>query len=220
MQLILMTALLAGFAVANAQQEDCFSPAVMSAFAQSLTDGSNCIDRIFRQTETSLQDLDYACTAECAGAISEWLASSTCNLPDVAEQLRFFCLPTNDPQTVIKRCRYAFVDDTLFNNTNIDACAGFSADTMQCPTGCADGLSAVVSTIGCCYQHAFDTNFLNGAELYTTPPLWNACNVDIPNRCMGDPFPVTATEEVPEGAERICAVLSIMMMGLLVSMLL
>lgn len=180
-------------------------------------------------TEAGMQALDVICTAECAGATAAYLAAPPCNNTLEAFGLGIWCCPVEN--AAISRCRYALpelLDPTILLNAG--ACAAFAVDPSTCPANCSSALTDLSEEIGCCFQKLFnvsaeeiqlagiiDQNAANLIMLLSMDPLWNVCDVPIPGDCTGEPFPVTPTMATTEGAVRIAATVTAIMIGTIIS---
>lgn len=193
------------------------------AFVSGIPNGLTCGLAIRAANETptgtaGMQSLDTICTESCAGAVAQWLANPmTCDDKNAVASLSFWCQPADGGK--ISRCRYAFdqIDPAVFNNVNIKNCSLFGS-TGNCSSACSDGLQAMASEIGCCYQLIYNNSMLLDSQeqtmmitaqqrmffaLLSNSDLWASCNVDIPGACisptyrMDAPAPATVTLGLP-----------------------
>ena len=173
--------------------------------------------------------LDGICTAECAGAVVDYLRAPPCSNTGnesitlaneiTARFLELFCQPVENAD--ISRCIYA-LDATIFNNSDILTCLAFSPQMPVCSPTCTTALQRVSDGIGCCYQSIYNNSLileslaspeqtlegaritqdeLNFLQFLGSPELWNACGVEIIDKCTALPLPPPVTEaETPDSA--------------------
>ncbi len=177
-------------------------------------------------TDAGMDALDDACTYDCAGNISRWLASPECNNNVESLGLKLWCLPVDNAEN-FTRCRYAIepeADPTLLNSTDLDTCTAFSiaskANRVPCPATCTSALYRIRSEMGCCYQSIYNSTQITPMvianagldgnvtayflDLLGNNLLWQACGVTPPTGPCGDPFPMQpTTEPTTDGAQRI-----------------
>ena len=158
----------------------------------------------FNTTMEITSALENACTRECGGRYSNYLRSE-CGEDFSSELLRLYCTPTDGTADVGDYCRFAagdlldlsLLDDLKLCNITVDD---------PCSPACRRTLVRLRNQVGCCYQNIYNntfyytlllsagfithTEFLGFQELnnpFYNP--WDACNVTVPERCRGDPFP-------------------------------
>lgn len=234
---LVLTTFVAGLLLVNAQQIPPVTPECETGrfqFVAGLNDvqcGLGFLAANNTPTGTAgLAALDTICTANCAGAVSNYVLGPPCNSPLQSGALRFWCLPVENAN--ITRCRFALdlIDPTIFNNTDVISCLWAMPEAMppSCPSTCAAGLSRIAQGIGCCFQSIWNNTMyiqaLNfGQEelaFYTTlqdPDVWKACNVSIPGQCA-DPFMVSQTTMSTSGGVLIGATITAIIISVLFSL--
>lgn len=243
MHLVVLTLSLA-LAVATASLDQCSLTSELGEKLQLALDiGFSCVTGFQEAsnvstppTEDNLQALDTICTAECGGAIYDYVQQ--CSDFDQAEGVRLWCLPS-DSEAAVSRCRFAFpdaIDLEVLNNTDILDCLDFNFSSATCPGGCSTGLTRLVSEIGCCFQSVYNTSLFLGSDrkkrdvteeqfllfvlLTQYFGVWTSCEVPIPDQCLGDSFPLLTTDTTTEsGGVNLSITIIPIVVGMLVSII-